>query len=81
MIVPYVAWIAFWSAVFDPRLWTDAPLSPAKREARAVRTKRTKEDSSRFHPRRVNRVLVQAASASPQHDMTGLSGCISFRNH
>jgi hypothetical protein len=26
MILPYVAWIAFWNAVFDPRVWTDAPL-------------------------------------------------------
>jgi hypothetical protein len=45
----YVAWIAIWEAVFDPRLWTDAPSSPAKgakegrsapRKIAAIRTRR-----------------------------------------
>ena len=33
----YVAWIAFWEAMFDPRLWTEAASSPAKARRMGVR--------------------------------------------
>jgi len=28
MMLPYVAWIAIWQAMLDPRLWTGAGSSP-----------------------------------------------------
>jgi hypothetical protein len=29
MMLPYVAWIAIWQAMYDPRLWIGAGSSPA----------------------------------------------------
>jgi hypothetical protein len=30
MLLLYVAWVATWQAVYDPRLWTEAASSPSK---------------------------------------------------
>jgi hypothetical protein len=57
MILPYIAWIAFGTLCLTRASGPTRLYLQQKREGRAVRTK---EDSSRFHPRRVNRVLVQA---------------------
>jgi hypothetical protein len=30
MLLLYVAWVATWQAMYDPRLWTEAASSPSK---------------------------------------------------